>query len=276
MESTTSVLIGEFLASLSSSGASTHTTRAYRADLLGWRTWANSELPDSKMTETAEAYVNAHRRVWAPKTLRRKISAIRSFGRFHGLDLLVGYRSPVPPRPQPHPLEGGIESVEKMIEQTECPFKRTLLAFCGLCGMRISEARSIRPVDVNLKNRTILVMGKGSKQRVIPISTRALRYVEGGIAAHVALGRPEDRPVYPWSDRAARGTVTALGRRADVQSIATGSVASHDLRATFATAGYEKTKDLRAVQELMGHANSATTEVYTGISMDAMRKAADL
>jgi len=140
-----------------------------------------------------------------------------------------------------------------------------LIALCGYMGLRVGEAINVRIYHVDIKNQWLEVKwGKGRRERELPIPDKAVQ-----ILAEACHGRPDDAHVVDVSDRTARRWITAAGVAAGI----TRPVASHDLRATAGTHWYRVTKDLRVTQELLGHADSRTTELYTGITDDAMRNA---
>jgi site-specific recombinase XerD len=216
----------------------------------------------------AARYINAHRKMWAPKTTGRKVTTIRQFGRWKNEPLLEGYNSPTPARAVPHPLPEGIAGVISMIEVASNLQQEALVALCGLVGLRVSEARAVKPSHIDVRERSLHVQGKGDRGRIVPISNLAWTH----LMVPYAEARTNGTTLVTYSDRAARRILTHLGERAGMGR----PVSSHDLRATYATAVYDRTKDLRVVQELLGHSSSATTEIYTGVSMDKMRKAAEL
>ena len=155
-----------------------------------------------------------------------------------------------------------------MLEQCKNSQQSALIGLCAFVGLRVSEARLIVTDNFDVHEMTLKVWGKGDRIRIVPISERAWWTVSSAYV--VAMSQPEGRLI-SYSDRAARKVVTRLGELARLSR----PVASHDLRATFATAAFHSNKDLRVVQELLGHATSATTEVYTGISMSRMREAVE-
>lgn len=113
----------------------------------------------------------------------------------------------------------------------------------------------------------LTVYGKGDKVRYVPVSGRAWSAVMSAVVECIE----NDDLLCPISDRAARSLVTRLGRVAGLAH----EIASHDLRATFATIIQMETKDIRVVQELLGHASITTTQIYTETQMDAMKKAVE-
>jgi site-specific recombinase XerD len=138
---------------------------------------------------------------------------------------------------------------------------------CGLIGMRVSEALSARPSWFDFSGRVVLIRGKGDKERRVPVSDEAWDALFDAVSHAFIEGN--DRSVIRFRDRNARALITSIARRAGLRR----HVASHDLRATFATEVYNKTRDQRVVQELLGHAQGSTTEVYIEVTMDKMRQA---
>lgn len=178
------------------------------------------------------------------------------------------FHAPTPLRGDPHPLPEGIDGVIKMIDCTKNEKHKALVALCGLLGLRVAEAVAVQPDDFDMAEMKLLIHGKGDKQRIVPVSDRAWTILAGPIMR----ARIEGRPVVGLKDRGARAAITDLGVKAKLQR----HISSHDLRATFGTAIYNKTLDIRLVQELLGHSSSQTTELYTQVGMGKMRTAVEL
>ena len=251
---------------------SENTVRAYRADLEGLYAFIQTyPLTVATVEQFAASYLNQGRKDWSPKTTGRKLTTFRSFGAWCKEPLfLYDYKPPTPAKAQPHPIPEGIAGVLRMIERTRNPLHKALLALNGLMGLRIDECINITPDCFNLNEMTLKVRGKGDKTRIIPISPQAWKYIS---SQYVYCTKVEPgRELIPYTNRGARAAVSRHARNAGLVR----HVASHDLRATFATAAYEKNHDLRAVQELLGHADPKTTMTYTLVSMAAMREAANV
>ena len=182
-------------------------------------------------------------------------------------DILFDYSAPKPKRPVPHPIQEGVGGVIRMCNSARNPNEAALFALQGLMGLRVGEALSLTTQDFNKHNMTLLVRGKGDKERELPIPEAAWRYIEPAYMFALSTGRP----VVDMPDRTARHRVTATGRRLGFDS----HIKSHDLRATLATELYRATLDLRTTQEVLGHANSRTTEMYTQVTMENMRTGLD-
>lgn len=262
--------IGSFGAHLITNGASTETARHYTSDLRqvvawGWNIYTPKDWPT---TETMFAqYLTEHRAGWSPNTTLRKLAAFRSWAKFMRapMGFLANYKAPKAPPPQPHPIPEGIPGVLAMIMSTRNHRHRALLVLTGLMGLRVGEAVSITPDHIDLERMECRFRGKGDKTRVVPISAIAWQYLKKGYEKAL-----RDRStLVNLTNSGARKAIPRHGRKAGLSR----PIRTHDMRATFATRAYGDTKDLRAVQELLGHADSKTTQVYTGVS-DAAKRAA--
>lgn len=257
-----------YLENLERNGNSVQTIRAYNTDLrlalpdvILCRTWDEAETAFAR-------FLTKNRTTWAPKTTQRRLGTYRSWAKWAGAPatFLLSYKSPKPAAPQPHPIPEGISGVVAMMASTRNPRHKALCALTGLLGLRVGEAVTITPASFDLIEMTLTIRGKGDKTRVVPVSDAAWKQIKGAHALAVANGGTLLR----MSNGGARRAITRHGRNADLSR----PVSSHDMRATFATTAYRNSKNLRAVQELLGHADAKTTQVYTEVSMADMRAAA--
>lgn len=196
------------------------------------------------------------------------MATFKEFAKTHGEAILVDYRAPKPAAPRPHPIDEGIQGIGAMLEAARNDAERALVALTGLCGLRVSEARSVRPSMFDIRNPeriTLTVRGKGDKERVVPVSADAWMAMQ---AAYVSA-YSRDLTLVPLSDSGARKAFTRIGKEAGLSR----RVASHDGRATLATAALNNGANIRTVQEILGHSNVSTTQVYTGVTLDSMREA---
>lgn len=263
--------IDRFRSWLLARGRSPHTAKAYSTDLrVLLKELEVLEIDHLELELTAMNWLNANRRRIPPRTTGRRLTALRAYGKFVSIPLfLVEYIAPNSGKGQPHPLPEGTPGVRKMIYYANRPNHKALIALCGLCGLRVAEALDVRPSHLDFQTMMLTVRGKGDKTRVVPVSAEAWEVVKVPFAT--AFCR-DDALVVGLKDRFARKLITTVGARAMLCR----SVASHDLRATFATAVFDKTKDQRVVQELLGHASGATTELYIGVTQAKMRAAVEL
>lgn len=262
--------IDRLRASLSVRGQSVHTLKAYSGDLRTFLLETNlTEVPREIYEETAMGWLTSNRRIVAPKTTSRRLTSLRAFPRWADWPaMLADYSAPTAARAMPHPLPEGVEGVRRLIDCARAENQRSLIALCGLCGCRVGEALSIRPSHFDMTNMLLTIPGKGEKTRIVPVSNFAWEVLATPVGRAFIEG---DREVVGLRDRFARRVITTLGERAGLKR----AISSHDLRATFATEAYNLTKDIRAVQELLGHATSKQTEVYTLASLEAMRQAVE-
>lgn len=263
--------IGQFRSWLSGQGRSDQTIKAYTSDLTQLLLDLKGTLvEESDFDTTATYWLTKNRKTLAPKTTSRRLTSLRTFAKWARWETpdLSEYRLPQGAAPVAHPLPEGIEGVRRLIAATPDERRKTLIALCGLAGLRISEALDVRFDDINHLEMTLKVRGKGEKQRIVPISTELWEYLQ--VPYVRAFG--SDEPIVGLKDRVARKSITDLGRRAGLKR----PISSHDLRATFLTAVYNSTLDMRVAQDLAGHASVVTTQTYTEVTLKRMREAVQL
>jgi integrase/recombinase XerC len=218
------------------------------------------------------------------RTLGRQVAALRSFARFcerHGLAATTAFTSVRPPKqPKSLPKALSITDSASVIEMTESlseePWNaardRAALTLLYGCGLRISEALSIKAGDAPSATRdTIRVVGKGGRERVVPVLPAVRRAVEDYIRLtpfpleaeqqlfRGARGGPLSPRIIQIAIARLRG---ALGLEA--------SVTPHALRHSFATHLLGRGGDLRTIQELLGHASLSTTQIYTSVDSERL------
>lgn len=258
-------------------------TRAvYRRDLEALAEWAATrglQLPaDLTKSELRRYLADLHDRDLAPRTIRRKLSAIRRYyswmiGRgVLEIDPTAGLSAPAGDRRLPSVLRADELAV---LLDDPTPANRddarrvqddAVLELLYGSGLRVSELCGVQHSDLDFDRRAVRVWGKGSKERLVPLSAPA---VDALHRLTVAAGAARNGPVF----RNARGvalTPRDVRRIVDRRSIA--PTHPHALRHTFATHLLDGGADLRVVQELLGHADLATTQIYTHVSKERLRK----
>jgi integrase/recombinase XerD len=279
--------VGQYLVHLRvERGLSPRTIAAYESDLASFGASVPPRAPWKDSAEPAQEYLRElrsglHR---APSTVRRRAAALRAFYRFafsEGLierDVASLLDLPRQARRLPDTLDAA--AVERLVlapdESTPAGLRdRALLELLYACGLRISEAVGLDLDDVSREGAYVRVVGKGDRERLVPIGEPALdavaRYVDEVRPAAVREGRtPLTRggPLF-LSSRGARlgrqaawSAVRRAARRAGIAS----HVSPHTLRHSFATHLLEGGADLRVVQELLGHASISTTQLYTHLT----------
>lgn len=267
MESISQETIEVFLDWLKTRGRSSNTVKAYGSDLRVFLTEAPEMLSLTTIEDEAMRWLNRHREALTPKTTGRRLTALRSFLRFLGIrDPLFEYIAPKPARPQAHPIPEGLDGVKKLLVQCRNDRQCALVALTGMLGLRISEAINVKYSDFNLDEMTLTIRGKGDRTRVIPVDNTTWRFLRDACLESFISNRPT---VVGFKDRFARQLIKNLGIKAQLSR----DIASHDLRATFATDLNDRGVNIRLIQELLGHASVKDTQVYTNVTLDQMRQA---
>lgn len=201
-------------------------------------------------------------------TICRRKAAIGSFAKFIQMDgpVLPHYNAPNIGQRIPHPLPNLEEDLAALMLVARNQEERALVACLGYEGMRMHEALALPVMKIDLVAGAIDIIGKGDKERRIPITRKASEYLYPQIIEAHIKGRANLLNLF---DRTARSIITLMGERAGISR----AISSHDLRATFATVVYRDTKDIRLVQALLGHADISTTQIYIGLTFDQMREA---
>jgi integrase/recombinase XerD len=286
-------LVLDFLAYLEfERGLSRNTLEAYRSDLLQLGEHlrrAGVDALDAGHAELADfvatlAAGSEERAPASPATLQRKVACMRSFYRhLRRQDVLTDdptahLRAPRQSRRLPHVLSR--EEVATLLAQptgTEPTAlrDRALLEVMYACGLRASEAIGLAVGDVDLEDGILRARGKGAKERLVPIGSAAARALE----AYLSRGRPilagdrlESRLFlnHRGSGLTRQGLYKIVQRHARTAGLA-GRMSPHTLRHTFATHLLAGGCDLRSLQEMLGHADIATTQVYTHLSADRLK-----
>lgn len=277
-------------------GLSNNTLEAYRRDLSRYAAYLRDRgvADPVRAGEREIAAFVAHLsgsqyapgKAYRPSSVARSLAAVRSFHRFlvregeTTADPAEGVARPKVPRNLPRPL-----SVEEVGALVAAPAEdgnpaslrdRAMLETLYGAGLRISELVGLDVDDVDLDEGSVRPMGKGSRQRVVPLG----RYAVKALSAYLVRGRPSlarsrSRSALFLNQRGGRlsrqgctNIVKAMARRAGIRK----RVTPHMLRHSFATHLLEGGADVRVVQELLGHASVATTQIYTLVTGDRLRE----
>ena len=273
--------VSEFLAHLSEERSySPHTIRAYRSDLLDFL--AVNPRPLEVTPGDVRSYVGTLVMAGARRsTVSRKLAAIRSFYRFLARrGRIKGGPSQWIPLPRertrlPVFLDQGQAAALMELPQGDgllaCRDRAIMELLYG-CGLRVSELCSLRVEDVDLIGEQLKVRGKGSRERIVPVG----RMAASAVRSYLEARRGEHSPWLVLNQRGQRLTARSVRRLVRDYSrrlpALPEGVSPHALRHSFATHLLEAGADLRAVQELLGHASLATTQRYTHVTLERMRK----
>ena len=294
-------------------GLAPATIRAYRGDLHDFaasrgvsRAWATS--PDAAVDYLAARTRRGRRGDpgLAPSSLRRRAAALKGFYRFAygegliGVDVAAHLDLPRPQRLLPETLT--VEETERLLEaaggdaaggagdgpprdgpphdDTHPLRDRALLELLYAAGLRISEAIGLDRDDLSVDGAFVRVIGKGDKERLVPVGDIALdwvgRWMAGPRVTLLALGQAAPARGGPLflgdrGRRLARQQAWAAVKRAAARAGLAERVSPHTLRHSFATHLLEGGADLRVVQELLGHASISTTQLYTHLTGERIR-----
>jgi len=269
-------------------GLARKTLDAYGRDLrafVGTLRRRGVDAPERIAAADVRAHVGAlHARGLAPRSQARALAAVRGFLRFlvrRGRlndDPAARFAIRRPPPKLPHAL--GQAEVEAVLAQPAPDDRRglrdrALLELLYACGLRVSEATGLTATQLNLEAGFVTVLGKGGKERVVPIGAAA----RTALAEYLTAERPRlvgARPS-PWvfvragGKPISRQTVWKLVRKASLAAGIGKRVSPHTLRHTFATHLLGGGADLRVVQALLGHADVGTTQTYTHVAPTRLR-----
>ena len=270
-------------------GAADKTLRAYGVDLRQLAIWAitqhvRPEAVDLRVLRRYAARLGDDRP--AATTVARKLAAIRAFFRVlreHGLvtqnpaELL-----PSPKRPQKLPRALKPSEVSALLDRIPqaTPLEmrdRAIFEVAYACGLRAEELVNLEVGSVDFDGETVRVEGKGGKTRLVPAGEAALR----AVSRYLERARPAlengDRPTALFLSKSGRRLSTSDVRRRlrtwEQQAAIQGGISPHALRHSFATHLLEGGADLRAIQELLGHASLSTTQIYTRVDSARLKTA---
>ncbi len=259
-------------------GLSQNTIDAYRRDLSDF-------AKDNDDIETVSRLkINSHIRALreqnlAPTSVIRKIASLRGFFNWAASTGIIKINPAAaieqPKTPQRLPKVLSIKEVEEILKSNLTPLEHVIAELLYSCGLRVSELVNLKITDIDLSSKYVRCFGKGSKERIIPIGEEAKRVVKEylpyrdilikkfNINTKILLildnGKYVNRQyIYNF--------IHTLGKKIHK------NISPHTLRHSFATHLLENGADLRAVQELLGHSNVSTTQLYTHISKKRLKE----
>ena len=269
-------------------GFSPNTLEAYERDVLKLLNYLEGEgkhLLDVQLDDLQHFAASLHDIGVGPRSQCRILSGVRSLFRFLCLD---GYRDDDPSELLESPVLGehlpevlSVEEVDVLEASIDCSKweghrNRAIVEVLFSCGLRVSELVNLKLSDLYLQEQYVRVLGKGSKERLVPISPRAIKELDlWFVDRNLMTIKPGEEDYIFLNRRGAHLTRTMIlimiKRQAAEAGIAK-TISPHTLRHSFATALLEGGADLRVIQALLGHENIGTTEIYTHIDMTTLRQ----
>ena len=271
---------------LAERAASSHTVRSYRADLLDCVAFLARRglgaLVDADARVVRGYLADLHARGLARTSIARRLATLRSFFRYLTRRGLVKGN---PAREVRTPSLPGRLPAHLPIDQSEALFHqpfgedeasrrdRAILEMLYASGVRVAELSGLSLEDLDLRDGSVRVLGKGRKERIVPLGSKAVEALRGYLGEREGARGPLFR-----NPRGGRLTVRSLHRIVRARARAAGlvgRVTPHTLRHTFATHLLDAGADLRLIQELLGHARLTTTQRYTHVSVERLAKVYD-
>jgi integrase/recombinase XerC len=283
-------------------GYSVHTCRAYRRDLEEFAAYLASWEGDAAAVREGAAlrpqgitplmirgYLGVLHRKNQKSSIARKLSTLRSFFKFlqkNGVvetNPMAGLRTPK--REKTLPVVLSADEIFALLDSIEpnallAARNRAMFETLYSCGIRVSELTGLNVFDLDPAAGSVRVMGKGSRERIVPVGKKALEAVRNyreQLRAATGIGEGGNGPLFLNAQRrrlTARSVARILKKLAAACGIEA-PLSPHALRHTFATHLLDAGADLRSVQELLGHRNLSTTQRYTHVSMDRLMETYD-
>ena len=267
---------------------SPNTIEAYRNDLrwlLAYVNFHELKVEEVKLEDLDNFSASLHDQRITPRSQARILSGVRSFFKFLLLDGFID-ADPTELLVSPH-VRNALPDVLSTVEvdrledsidlsKWEGQRNRAIIEVLFSCGLRVSELVNLKLSNLYVEEKFVRVTGKGDKERLVPISSRALDELNAWFADRNAMRiKPGEEDYVFLNRRGAHLTRTMILIMIKRQAVAAGitkTISPHTLRHSFATALLEGGADLIAIQAMMGHEDIATTEIYTHIDTSSLRE----
>lgn len=289
MKTEISNLIESFLSFLKENrNYSEHTLKSYRNDLNKFEIFLNENkiLTIAKVNNNlVRNFLGLHRRKGlSPKSLARILSSLRSFfkflkteGKFTN-DPTVGISAPKQDALLPKALD--TDMIDKLLNFEPKSWiehrDKAMMELIYSSGLRLSELCSLNLKDLLLEEQMCRVLGKGNKERLCPVGSKAIEALEQWFTHRTTIANQDETSVFVNKEGNRLGPRTVQIRLKKIsQDRGLPYIHPHMLRHSFATHILESSGDLRAVQELLGHANLSTTQIYTKLDFQHLAKVYD-
>lgn len=260
-------------------GLSNNTTEAYRRDLSDFIENCSAELSEVKRTHISNYIWILHDKNYTPASITRKIASLRGFfkwlcvNEYCSADPTLTIEQPKMPKKLPKVMT--IQEIETILNQDLSKLDKVIVELLYGCGLRVSELTGLKINDLDLNAKYIQCYGKGSKERIVPMGAKAVMALRNYL--------PErDYLILKFKMNTKKLLIHEHGREITRQDIYNfihsqgkkihKTISPHTLRHSFATHLLENGADLRVVQELLGHSDVSTTQLYTHISKKRLKE----
>ncbi len=261
-------------------GLSKNTLEAYRRDLSNFFDFCN-DIDISKIQRTQiNSYVrNLHEKKYSPTSIMRKIASLRGFFKWACANEKTKSNPTLtleqPKIPQKLPKVMTAEEINSILNQDLSKLHRVIIELLYGCGLRVSELVNLKINDFDLNGKYLECTGKGSKDRIVPLGKKAISAIKNYLPERVYN-------LQKYNLQSKQLLINEKGKQVTRQEVYTfiheqgkklhKAISPHTLRHTFATHLLENGADLRVVQELLGHSDVSTTQLYTHISKKRLKE----
>lgn len=281
--------IDRFVGQLRLGNLSPHTAAAYRQDLAAFVAFAReqdiADWPQITAQHVRGFASASHRRGMNPRSIQRRLATLRSFFNFLIRERAlaqnpgVGVRAPKAAKRLPNTLDP--DQMARLLEfraddRLDARDKAIMELFYS-SGLRLSELIGLDLGKIDLRAQLVQVLGKGQKERVIPVGRHAVLALEAWLRERAAIANADETALFVGRNGARlgpRAIQLRIKRWAKLQGLGR-HVHPHMFRHSFASHLLESSQDLRGVQELLGHANISTTQIYTHLDFQHLAKIYD-
>ena len=268
---------------------STNTVSSYRRDLESLEKYCLDQKITAwrnLKTHHLRAYTaKIFSRGLGPRSIQRRLSGIRSFMNYLLREGLIksnpasGVKTPKAPKRLPNVLD--VDQINQLLNIRETsPISlrdKAILELLYSSGLRLTELVNLNPIDLNLKDKSLMVMGKGGKARLVPIGQKAIEALNQWLDVRDQLAKTDEEALFIGTrgvrlgQRAVQARITHWGKKNGIQQ----GIYPHLLRHSFATHLLDASGDLRAVQELLGHKDISSTQIYTHLDFQHLSETYD-
>ena len=288
---------------------SSHTVNAYRRDLVAFQDFCDGRdaysISDISEQHIRQFSAKLNQQGISPKSIQRKLSSIRGLFNYysqfiatsdsHRKNPALNVKAPKASRKLPSAID--IDQMQHLLDQLKQRAEQSntsdkelffstrnyaILELLYASGMRLAELASLNKDCIDFKSASVTVTGKGSKQRVLPLGKQALKAIKKYLIARANFFPNQNEPVEhalfvsQRGNRLSHRSIQLILSKEGLNLPHQQSLHPHKMRHSYASHLLESSQDLRAVQELLGHANISTTQVYTHIDFQQLSNAYDM
>jgi integrase/recombinase XerD len=261
-------------------GLAQNTLDAYRRDLIDFFNFCNCyEVENIQRTQINSYVRNLHEKKYSPTSIMRKIASLRGFFKWANINDIIKTNPTLtleqPKIPQKLPKVISVAEIEEILNHNLTKLETVIVELLYGCGLRVSELTNLKTNDYDLKSKFLECTGKGSKDRIVPLGTKAINAIKKYLPEREFI-------VQKYNLKTKQLLINDNGKNITRQEVYTfiheqgktlhKTISPHTLRHSFATHLLENGADLRVVQELLGHSNVSTTQLYTHISKKRLKE----